>query len=68
MENNNKKVDIKALLEQNNLKVNDNQIEDRVENVLGDKPEGFDSLSVENANDEMGQVIDENELLKRGGR
>ena len=67
MENNNKKVDIKALLEQNNLKVNDNQIEDKVENVLGNKPENFDPLSVENANEEMGQVMDENELLKRGG-
>ncbi len=67
MENNNKKVDIKALLEQNNLKVNDNQMEDNVENVLGNKPEGFDPLSVENASEEMGQVMDENELLRRGG-
>jgi hypothetical protein len=67
MENNNKKVDIKALLEQNNLKVNDNQVEDNVENVLGDKPEGFDPMGVENAKAEMGQVMEENEILKRSG-
>ena len=66
MENNNKKVDIKALLEQNNLKVNDNKIEDNVENVLGNT-EHVNVDQVENASNENGQLMREEEIMRRAG-
>ena len=63
---NNKKVDIKSLLEQNNLKVNDNKVEDNVENVLGNK-EHVEVEQVENADDRNGQLMKEEEIMRRAG-
>ena len=67
MENNNKKVDIKSLLEQNNIKINNNKPEDNIDKVLGEKPEGFNPANVENAKAEMGQAMETNEIMKRSG-
>ena len=64
---NNKKVDIKALLEQNNLKINNNKLEENVEDVLGGKSESFSVEEVENTQPGMGQEIDEEEIMKRAG-
>lgn len=64
---NNKKVDIKALLEQNNLKINDNVKENDIDKVIGQKPETFDVAEVENANSELGQQISEEEIMRRAG-
>ena len=64
---NNKKVDIKSLLEENNLKINNNKVEDNINNVLGQKPEGFSVENVENANPELGQAMKEEEIMKRAG-
>ena len=64
---NNKKVDIKSLLEENNLKVNNNKLEDDPSKVLGQKPEGFSAENVENANPDLGQEMKEEEIMKRAG-
>lgn len=64
---NNKKVDIKSLLEQNNIKVNNNQAEDDVKNVLDDVPENFNPAEVENAQEGLGQVVQHEEMLKHTG-
>lgn len=64
---NNNKVDIKSLLEQNDIKINNNKPEDNVEEVLGRKPEGFDPTNVENAKAEMGMLLETNEIMKRSG-
>jgi hypothetical protein len=64
---NNKKVDIKSLLEENNLKINNNKVEDNIDKVLGQKPEGFSVENVENANPELGQAMKEEEIMKRAG-
>ena len=62
----NKKVDIKALLEQNNIQINDRQPEDRVEEVLGNN-EHVDVEQVENADPKLGQIMKEEEIMKRAG-
>ena len=67
MDNNNKKVDIKSLLEQNNIKVNNNQQETDVRKIASNVPEGFDPTNAENAKAEMGQVFETNEILKHSG-
>lgn len=63
---NNKKVDIKSLLEQNNIKVNNNQIEDNVDKVIG-KTQDIDLSQVENANNNLGQEMDIKEVMKSAG-
>lgn len=63
---NNKKVDIKSLLEQNNIKVNNNQVEDNVDKVIG-KTEDIDLSRVENANSNLGQEMDIKEVMKSAG-
>jgi len=67
MDNNNKKVDIKSLLEQNNIKVNNNQQETDIKKIASNVPEGFDPTNAENAKAEMGQVFENNEILKHSG-
>ena len=63
----NKKVDIKSLLEQNNVKLNNPEPERDVNKILGNKPEGFDPSKVEGSTENMGMEMDENEILKYGG-
>ena len=67
MDNNNKKVDIKSLLEQNDVKLNNNQYEDDPKKVVSNVPEGFNPLNAENAKAEMGQVMENNEIMKHAG-
>jgi len=62
----NKKVDIKALLEQNNLQINNRQVETDPEKIMGIE-EHVDTTQVENANDKMGQVLKEEEIMRRAG-
>lgn len=67
MENNNNKVNIKALLEQNNIKVNNNEIETdftkSISNVIDE-----DSLSqVENAGEEKGVEVNHEDYLSQAG-
>jgi hypothetical protein len=67
MENNNNKVNIKALLEQNNIKVNNNEIETdftkSITNVIDE-----DSLSqVENAGEEKGVEVNHEDYLSQAG-
>ena len=62
----NKKVDIKSLLEQNNIQINDRKPEDRVEEVLGNK-EHVDVERVENADPRNAQLIKEEEILRHAG-
>ena len=57
----NKKVDIKALLEQNNLQINNRQVETDPEKIMGIE-EHVDTAQVENANDNMGQILKEEEI------
>ena len=62
----NKKVDIKALLEQNNLQINNRQVETDPEKIMGIE-EHVDTTQVENANDNMGQILKEEEIMRRAG-
>ena len=65
---NNKKVDIKSLLAENNIKLNNNEPETDVEKILSpNKPEGFDPSNVEGSSEQFGMEMDENEILKHGG-
>ena len=66
MDNNNK-VDIKSLLEKNNIKINNNQQEESSENILGKKPEGFDPSKIEGANKDNGFEVEKEEVLSKGG-
>ena len=61
------KVDIKSLLEQNNLKINNNQPEVNTEHILGAKPEGFDPSKIEGAGSGLGVEVDKSEVLSKGG-
>ncbi len=65
---NNKKVDIKSLLEENNIKLNNNEPETDIDKILGsNKPEGFDPSKVEGSTENFGMEMEENEILKYGG-
>ena len=66
MDNNNK-VDIKSLLEKNNIKINNNQQEESAENILGKKPEGFDPSKIEGAHKDNGVEVEKEEVLSKGG-
>lgn len=63
----NNKVDIKSLLEKNNIKINNNQQEESAENILGKKPEGFDPSKIEGANKDNGFEVEKEEVLSKGG-
>lgn len=62
-----KKVDIKTLLEQNNMKINNNVQETSTEAIMGKKPEGFDPSKVEGANPDNGFAVEEEEITAHGG-
>ena len=66
MDNNNK-VDIKSLLEKNNIKVNNNQPETDTEKILGKKPEDFDPSKIEGANENLGVEVEKSEVMSKGG-
>lgn len=66
MDNNNK-VDIKSLLEKNNIKLNNNQPEVENENIIGKLPEGFDPSKVEGAKVDNGVEVDKKDVLAKGG-
>lgn len=60
-----KKVDIKSLLEQNNVKMNEG--ETNKDKLMNKKPE-IDRSQVENANDDYGMEVDEDSLMKTVNR
>lgn len=62
-----KKVDIKTLLEQNNMKINNNVQETSTEAIMGKKPEGFDPSKVEGANPDNGFAVEDEEITAHGG-
>lgn len=62
-----KKIDIKSLLEQNGVKINDNKKETSTEAIMGKKPEGFDPSRIEGANRDNGFVVEEDEVVNHGG-
>lgn len=62
-----KKIDIKSLLEQNGMKINDNKQETSTEAILGKKPEGFDPSKIEGARIDNGFTVEENEVIKHAG-
>ena len=64
MENNNK-VDIKSLLQQNNIKVNNNELETDVKKIV--PTTDVDTAKVENANPNLGQELREEEIMRRAG-
>ena len=61
------KVDIKSLLEKNNMKINNNEPEVNKDNILGAKPEGFDPSKIEGAGSGLGVEVEESEVLEKGG-
>lgn len=61
------RVDIKSLLEQNNMKINNNEPEADKDKILGMKPEGFDPSKIEGAGSGLGVEVDESEVLSKGG-
>ena len=65
MENN--KVDIKSLLEQNNIKLNNNERETDMSTILGRKPEGFDPSKIEGASSENGFSVETSEVMSYAG-
>ena len=65
MENN--KVDIKSLLEKNNITLNNNTPEVDIDNILGMKHEGFDPSKIEGAGKGLGVEVNESEVLSKGG-
>ena len=62
-----KKVDIKSLLEQNNMKINNNEQETSTEAIMGKKPEGFDPTKVEGARQDNGFAVEVEEVTSHGG-
>ena len=68
MENNNNKINIKALLEQNNIKVNNNEAEtDFNKSISNDLIDEQALETVENANENAGVSIDHNDYLEHAG-
>ena len=65
MENNNKKLDIKSLLEQNNMNLNNHVKEDKIENVIDN--DNVNAAEVENANESFGQVVENKDVMKHAG-
>ena len=61
------RVDIKSLLEQNNIKINDNQPETDADKILGNKPEGFDPSKIEGAGGNLGVEVQKEDVLSKGG-
>lgn len=62
-----RKVNVKELLEKNNVKLNNNQAETSTDAIMGRKPEGFDPSKIEGAREDNGFVVEEQEVLDHGG-
>ena len=61
------RIDIKSLLAQNDVKLNNNQRETDMDEILGKKPEGFDPSKIEGANADNGFAVETSEVVSHGG-
>ena len=61
------RIDIKSLLAQNDVKLNNNQRETDMDEILGKKPEGFDPSKIEGASVDNGFAVETSEVVSHGG-
>ena len=61
------RIDIKSLLAQNDVKLNNNQRETDMDEILGKKPEGFDPSKIEGASADNGFAVETSEVISHGG-
>lgn len=61
------RIDIKSLLAQNDVKLNNNQRETDMDEILGKKPEGFDPSKIEGASADNGFTVETSEVISHGG-
>ena len=61
------RIDIKSLLAQNDVKLNNNQRETDMDEILGKKPEGFDPSKIEGASADNGFAVETSEVVSHGG-
>lgn len=61
------RIDIKSLLAQNDVKLNNNQRETDMDEILGKKPEGFDPTKIEGASADNGFAVETSEVVSHGG-
>lgn len=61
------RIDIKSLLAQNDVKLNNNQRETDMDEILGKKPEGFDPSKIEGASVDNGFTVETSEVISHGG-
>lgn len=61
------RIDIKSLLAQNDVKLNNNQRETDMDEILGKKPEGFDPSKIEGSSKDNGFAVETSEVISHGG-
>lgn len=61
------RIDIKSLLAQNDVKLNNNQRETDMDEILGKKPEGFDPTKIEGSSKDNGFTVETSEVISHGG-
>ena len=61
------RIDIKSLLAQNDVKLNNNQRETDMDEILGKKPEGFDPSKIEGSSEDNGFTVETSEVISHGG-
>ena len=61
------RIDIKSLLAQNDVKLNNNQRETDMDEILGRKPEGFDPSKIEGSSVDNGFAVETSEVISHGG-
>lgn len=61
------RIDIKSLLVQNDVKLNNNQRETDMDEILGKKPEGFDPSKIEGSSKDNGFTVETSEVISHGG-
>ena len=61
------RIDIKSLLAQNDVKLNNNQRETDMDEILGKKPEGFDPSKIEGSSIDNGFTVETSEVISHGG-
>lgn len=61
------RIDIKSLLAQNDVKLNNNQRETDMDEILGKKPEGFDPSKIEGSSKDNGFTVETSEVISHGG-
>ena len=61
------RIDIKSLLAQNDVKLNNNQRETDMDEILGKKPEGFDPSKIEGSSADNGFAVETSEVISHGG-